>query len=80
MRTLLITGGAGFIGSNLVHHVLSHTSDRIVVLDKLTYAGSLLNLAGALEDPRVTFVRADITDGGGYVIHARLPLAAGVLA
>src|SRR5687767_9102581 len=62
MRTLLITGGAGFIGSNLVHHALRATADRIVVVDKLTYAGSLLNLHGALDDPRVTFVRADIAD------------------
>jgi dTDP-glucose 4,6-dehydratase len=62
MGTLLITGGAGFIGSNLVRHGLEHTADRIVVLDKLTYAGSLLNLEAPLQDPRVTFVRADIAD------------------
>ena len=46
MGTLLITGGAGFIGSNLVQHALDHTADRLVVVDKLTYAGSLLNLDG----------------------------------
>src|SRR4051812_26038510 len=62
MGTLLITGGAGFIGSNLVRHALQHTADRIVVLDKLTYAGSLLNLDGPLGDPRVTFVEGDIAD------------------
>ncbi|HMD37220.1 MAG TPA: dTDP-glucose 4,6-dehydratase [Vicinamibacterales bacterium] len=62
MSTLLITGGAGFIGSNLVHHVLDRTSSRIVVLDKLTYAGSLLNLARPLASPRVRFVRDDIGD------------------
>ena len=50
---LLITGGAGFIGSNLVRHALDHTADRLVVVDKLTYAGSLLNLEAALQDPRV---------------------------
>ena len=60
--TLVITGGAGFIGSNLVHHALEHTGDRIVVVDKLTYAGSLLNLEGALASPRVAFVEADIAD------------------
>ena len=62
MATLLITGGAGFIGSNLVHHALAHTADRLVVVDKLTYAGSLLNLEGALDDPRIAFVHADIAD------------------
>ena len=44
MGALLITGGAGFIGSNLVHYALAHSADRIVVVDTLTYAGSLLNL------------------------------------
>src|SRR5262245_31896280 len=62
MSTLLITGGAGFIGSNLVHLVLDRTDHRIVVLDKLTYAGSLLNLERPLADARVTFVRGDIGD------------------
>jgi dTDP-glucose 4,6-dehydratase len=62
MSTLLITGGAGFIGSNLVHHALAHTADRLVVVDKLTYAGSLLNLEGAIGSPRVVFVEADIAD------------------
>jgi dTDP-glucose 4,6-dehydratase len=62
MATLLITGGAGFIGANFVHHALEHTADRLVVVDKLTYAGSLLNLERPLKDPRVTFVRSDIAD------------------
>jgi len=62
MATLLITGGAGFIGSNLVQHVLDHTPDRLVILDKLTYAGSLSNLDAPLKNPRVSFVRADIAD------------------
>ncbi|HEY2152514.1 MAG TPA: dTDP-glucose 4,6-dehydratase [Vicinamibacterales bacterium] len=62
MQTLLITGGAGFIGSNLVHYALEHTTDRLVIVDKLTYAGSLLNLEQPLKNPRVTFVAADIAD------------------
>src|SRR6185436_6897623 len=62
MGTLLITGGAGFIGSNLVQHLLDHTDDRLVVVDKLTYAGSLLNLDHALNHPRMRFVHADIAD------------------
>jgi len=62
MGTLLVTGGAGFIGSNLVRYILGHTDDRVIVLDKLTYAGSLLNLDAPLDDPRVTFVRGDIAD------------------
>ena len=62
MSTLLITGGAGFIGSNLVHHALAHTADRLVIVDKLTYAGSLLNLEGAVGTPRVAFIEADIAD------------------
>ena len=64
MGTLLITGGAGFIGSNLVHYALAHTADRLIVFDKLTYAGSLASLVGPLDDPRVTFVRGDIADAG----------------
>src|SRR5262249_51537477 len=60
--TLLITGGAGFIGANLVYHTLDRTTDSIVVVDKLTYAGCLASLDRAIADPRVTFVRADIAD------------------
>src|SRR5262249_27724890 len=60
--TLVITGGAGFIGSNLVRRALQLTQDHIVVVDKLTYAGSLQSLGDVLSDPRVTFVRADIAD------------------
>ncbi len=59
---LLVTGGAGFIGSNFVrHHLRSHPDDRITVLDKLTYAGRLENLEG-LPGERFEFVRGDIAD------------------
>lgn len=61
MAELLVTGGAGFIGSNFVHHVVTHTDDRVVVLDKLTYAGNRASLAG-LPDGRVELVVGDITD------------------
>ena len=62
-RTLLVTGGAGFIGANFVHHILeNHADDKVVVLDKLTYAGNLDNLKSVAEDPRYSFVKADICD------------------
>ncbi|MCG7414812.1 dTDP-glucose 4,6-dehydratase [Microbacterium aurum] len=63
MRRLLVTGGAGFIGSNFVHHVVAHTDDHVTVLDKLTYAGNRASLAGLPED-RVELVVGDITDAG----------------
>ena len=62
MSTLLITGGAGFIGINLVKRTLETTSHRVVVVDKLTYASSALAIAFLKDHPRVTFVRADIAD------------------
>jgi dTDP-glucose 4,6-dehydratase len=62
-RNLLVTGGAGFIGANYVHHVLAeHPDDRVVVFDKLTYAGNLDNLRDVAQDPRYAFVHADICD------------------
>ncbi|WP_424447261.1 dTDP-glucose 4,6-dehydratase [Microbacterium arborescens] len=61
MGTLLVTGGAGFIGSNFVHHVIEHTDHSVIVLDKLTYAGNAASLAGLPED-RVRLVEGDIAD------------------
>ena len=61
---ILVTGGAGFIGSNFVRHVLAtHPGDSIVNLDKLTYAGNLENLRDVESDPRYRFVKGDICDG-----------------
>jgi dTDP-glucose 4,6-dehydratase len=59
---LFVTGAAGFIGSNYVHHVLGSSDDSITVFDALTYAGNLDNLRGLDDDPRFSFVKGDITD------------------
>lgn len=60
---ILVTGGAGFIGSNFIRHVLAERRDREVVnYDKLTYAGNLANLKEIAEDPNYTFIRGDICD------------------
>ncbi|MCV7359264.1 dTDP-glucose 4,6-dehydratase [Mycolicibacterium fluoranthenivorans] len=61
MARLLVTGGAGFIGSNFVHYAVEHTDHHLTVLDKLTYAGNRESLAGLPED-RVSFVLGDIAD------------------
>jgi dTDP-glucose 4,6-dehydratase len=64
MKRILVTGGAGFIGSNFVRMVLSEHPDCFVVnLDKLTYAGNLENIEGFLEHPKHKFVKGDICDG-----------------
>jgi dTDP-glucose 4,6-dehydratase len=59
---MVVTGGAGFIGSNFVRLALARTQARVVVVDKLTYAGNLASLADVANDPRFVFVRADIAD------------------
>jgi dTDP-glucose 4,6-dehydratase len=63
MVDVLVTGGAGFIGSNFVRHALAEHPDwRVTTLDKLTYAGRIENLKDVMDHPRHTFVRADICD------------------
>ncbi len=63
MKNILITGGAGFIGSNFVHLMLEKYDDiNLVVYDKLTYAGNLDNLAPVVDDPRYHFQHGDICD------------------
>lgn len=63
MKNLLITGGAGFIGSNFVHYMLGKYNDiQVVVFDKLTYAGNPDNLAPVADDPRYNFFQGDICD------------------
>ncbi len=59
---ILITGGAGFIGSALIRHLLNHTEHQVLNLDKLTYAGNLESLATVADHPNYRFVQADIAD------------------
>lgn len=59
---ILVTGGAGFIGSNFVFYELENSSDEIVCVDALTYAGNLETLASVMDNPKFKFVKADIAD------------------
>jgi dTDP-glucose 4,6-dehydratase len=61
-KRILVTGGAGFIGSAVVRHIIGATDHHVLVIDKLTYAGNLDSLAPVAHDPRYRFVRADIVD------------------
>ena len=59
---IMVTGGAGFIGSALVRHLIGHTEHQVLVIDKLTYAGNLASLASVQSHPRYHFSLTDICD------------------
>jgi dTDP-glucose 4,6-dehydratase len=63
-KRVLVTGGAGFISSNLIRHLLEETTHEVVCIDALTYAGNLENLADVMSHPRLAFVHGDIRDAG----------------
>jgi dTDP-glucose 4,6-dehydratase len=77
MATWIVTGGAGFIGSNFVRLALAKTDARVVVVDRLTYAGNLESLADVSSDPRFHFEKADIADRGAVdrILHEQRPAA-----
>lgn len=70
---LLVTGGAGFIGSNFVHHILEKTDHEVVTLDALTYVGSKSNLDGLLDNPRHEFIEGDIRDPTTWTSFSTTP-------
>ena len=63
-KRVLVTGGAGFIPSNLIRHLLEHTAHDVISLDALTYAGNLENLADVMSHERLSFVHGDVRDEG----------------
>jgi dTDP-glucose 4,6-dehydratase len=75
--SILITGAAGFIGSNFVLQWLTHSQEPVVILDKLTYAGNPANLQSVWKDPRFTFVQGDIGDSQlvAQILNDHTPLA-----
>ena len=62
MITILVTGGAGFIGSNFIRYIMGEGGNKVINLDKLTYAGNLDNLAGLNGNPGYVFIHGDIGD------------------
>ena len=78
IHTVLVTGGAGFIGSNFIRHLLANYNYDIINLDKLTYAGNLENLADVAGDQRYRFVQGDI--GDAEVVRELMPQADAVVS
>jgi len=62
MQKILVTGGAGFIGSAVIRHIIENTKASVVNVDKLTYAGNLESLTGVSDSNRYTFEQVDICD------------------
>jgi dTDP-glucose 4,6-dehydratase len=62
MKRILVTGGAGFISSNMIRYLLEHTQHQVVTMDALTYAGNLENLDDVISHDRLRFIRGDIRD------------------
>ena len=72
--TIIVTGGAGFIGSNFIFHMLGKYPEyRIICLDKLTYAGNLSTLRSVMDNPNFRFVKADICDRDAVIACAGIP-------
>ena len=67
--TIFVTGGAGFIGGNFIHyHLKEHPEDRVVCIDKLTYAGNLSTLAPVMDNTNFRFCKLDIWKSPGTVL------------
>ncbi|EKT61264.1 dTDP-glucose 4,6-dehydratase [Providencia sneebia] len=64
---ILVTGGAGFIGSAVIRHIINNTDDSVVNIDKLTYAGNLESLTSVCDSPKYTFEQVDICDSAAIV-------------
>ena len=79
--TIIVTGGAGFIGGNFIHyHLKEHPEDRVVCVDKLTYAGNLSTLKPVMDNPNFRFCKLDICDRDGIFALFEEELCVGDIA